>query len=92
MPAIFSGITSLKPTAGRLPLTGQGSDGGLTGVVGIHNTVGIMGRSASDIELCFKELVNLTNLAGVTACPRLVHIQWRDQVAKIQQNKLRIGW
>ena len=44
IPAMFSGITSLKPTAGRLPLTGQGSDGGLIGVVGIFNTIGILAR------------------------------------------------
>ena len=44
IPAMFCGITSLKPTSGRIPLTGQGSDGGMVGAVGLYNTIGIMGR------------------------------------------------
>lgn len=92
MPAIFSGITALKPTSGRIPLTGQGSDGGLAGVVGLHNTLGLMARSANDISVCLKEMLNLENAQGITADPRLVHIPWRDSVAKTGTKKLKIGW
>ncbi len=92
MPAIFSGITSLKPTAGRIPLIGQGSDGGLVGVVGLHNTVGFMAKSASSIEVCMREIVGLDQLPGLAADPRLVQIPWREKVAKAGQQKLRIGW
>ena len=49
IPAAFCGITSLKPTSGRIPLQGQGQDGGLNGVIGQFNTLGFMARSAKDI-------------------------------------------
>jgi Asp-tRNA(Asn)/Glu-tRNA(Gln) amidotransferase A subunit family amidase len=51
-----------------------------------------MARSAKDIQVCFKEIVNLTSLSPLTADPRLVHIPWRDHVAQVGQTRLRIGW
>ncbi len=92
IPAAFAGITSLKPTAGRLPLTGQGSDGGMIGVVGLCNTVGFMARSAEAIEDFAKEILAVSAVDSVTEDARFVPIPWREHVALRDKKKLRIGW
>ncbi len=85
---MYSGITSLKPTAGRIPLIGQGSDGGLVGVVGVHNTLGFMASSVKAIEAFMKEVVDFDRISGFTADPRQVPMPWRSD---IPQKKLKIG-
>jgi hypothetical protein len=55
---MFSGITSLKPTAGRVPVTGQGSDGGIVGVVGLHNTIGFMARWVRRGNVIIRNLIH----------------------------------
>ena len=92
IPAAFCGITSLKPTAGRLPLEGQGLDGGLEGAIGIYNSLGFMTRSAKSLELIMKKfLENLDHFSHARPDARFVPLPWRETVAKRNQ-KLRIGW
>ncbi len=86
---MYSGITSLKPTAGRIPLIGQGSDGGLVGVVGVHNTLGFMASSVKAIEAFMKEVVDFDRISEFTADPRQVPMPWRRDIPK---KKLKIGW
>ncbi len=90
IPANFAGISSLKPTCGRIPIHGQGSDGGLVGVVGLYNTLGFMGRSAAGIEALARDVLNAAD--KVRNDSRFVPIPWREEVALRGKKKLRIGW
>lgn len=87
-PAAFCGCVALKPTAGRLPLSGQGSDGGAPGIVGIHNTTGLLARSAADLGLFLSGLLGESAVRRVTADARFVPMPWRG----IPAGKLKIGW
>ena len=92
MPAMFSGITALKPTSGRLPQSGQGADGGFPGCVGIFNSLGFMSRSAGAIEATMELLLarqTLFNWAPVDA--RFVPLPWDCERARLKK-KLKIGW
>ena len=91
MPAIFSGITALKPTAGRLPLSGQGLDGGLIGVVGLFNTLGFMSKSARGIEECMRLFLNEETVVQINLDARFIPLAWSDKKAK-QGKTLKIGW
>ncbi len=82
----------MKPTAGRLPLSGQGSDGGLVGVVGLYNTIGFMGRSAAGIEELAKEFLSKTSVDKIVEDARFVPLPWREEAALRSKKKLRIGW
>lgn len=91
IPANSCGITSLKPTSGRIPLRGQGSDGGLIGVVGLYNTLGFMAKSARGIEDCLKIFLNEKQILQVNMDARFIPLAWDKRKAKAGQ-KLRIGW
>ena len=92
IPAAFCGITCLKPTAGRLPLAGQGLDGGLEGAIGILNSLGFMTRSAKGLEKLMKLFLDsLDKLSNARPDARFVPIPWRESLAK-QGQKLKIGW
>ncbi len=91
IPAAFCGITSLKPTSGRIPLQGQGQDGGFKGMVGIFNTLGFMAKSAEDIEDFAELMLSEESVVKVKTDPRFVPIKWNHQVQKKGQ-KLKIGW
>ena len=88
---MFSGLTSLKPTAGRIPIAGQGSDGGLIGVVGLYNTLGFMARSAKGIEACLREIVSKNSVSTILNDARFVPLPWQEERTK-SGAKLRIGW
>ena len=92
IPAAASGITSLKPTSGRLPLSGQASDGGLVGVVGLQNTLGFMGRSAAGVEAAARAVLSEASVQRVSGDARFAPLPWREEVALRDKRKLRIGW
>ena len=91
IPAAFCGITSLKPTAGRLPLHGQGLDGGLIGVVGLCNTLGFMARSAKSIDAIMGATLGDHVKGKICNDARFVPLDWNEQRAK-HGEKLKIGW
>ena len=91
IPAMFSGIVALKPTAGRLPLRGQTSDGGFTGFTGLYNSPGFMARSAKDIEECAKLMLSGDAASVIKGDCRFVPLPWRDEQAK-RDKPLRIGY
>ena len=58
LPAHFCGLAALKPTSGRVPVTGVIDDLGQIGALGDPRTqVGILARSARDVALIL-ELVS----------------------------------
>jgi Asp-tRNA(Asn)/Glu-tRNA(Gln) amidotransferase A subunit family amidase len=92
IPAAFCGITSLKPTNGRIPQSGQGSDGGLVGCVGIYNSLGFMSRSAKGIADFVQVVLQKDNLIKYTPVDaRFVPLPWDNMRAK-PERKLKIGW
>ncbi len=88
-PSVLSGTCCLKPTSGRLPQSGQTADGGIPGIVGIHNSLGLMARTVSDVEACLEALLRETSLPLVRGDPRFVPLPWRKED---ESRKLRIGW
>ncbi len=93
VPAHNCGIVSIRPTSGRVPLHGQAVDGGLPGVVGVHNASGFMTRSVDDLELVWSTVLSKESLAmtsSVTSSdPRFVPIPWNPLVDK---SSLTFGW
>jgi len=92
IPSNACGTAALKPTAGRIPLAGQGSDGGLVGVVGLYNTLGFMARTAAAIEECAAHLLAEDNVGKINRDARFVPIPWRHDLSQQQGRKLKIGW
>lgn len=91
IPALFCGITSLKPTAGRIPSSGQGLDGGLVGVVGVLNTLGFLARSAASIEDCLQQILRDDKISLISRDARFCPVSWNESRARNGQ-LLRIGW
>ena len=60
-------------------------------MVGLHNTMGFMARSAHGIEDLARQLLAERSVASVTDDPRFVPLPWREEVAKAGK-KLKIGW
>ncbi len=93
MPAHFSGISSIKPTSGRLPESGQGNDGGFPGLVGSFNSIGVLGRTAAAVAEMFEHMLLRKILLERTplADARFVPMPWDADRAK-PGKKLKIGW
>jgi len=90
IPSNACGTVALKPTSGRIPLSGQGSDGGLVGVVGIYNTLGFMARSAHAIEDTLTHFLSSDNIHRIDRDSRFVPVSWRSDI--FGKRKLKIGW
>ena len=88
---MFSGIASLKPTAGRLPQSGQGSDGGLLGVVTVKNSLGFMSRSVKALEACMSRVLSEATCRQISTDPRFLPIPWRAGL-RDRKDCLKIGW
>lgn len=89
-PAALCGVCGLKPTSGRLPLSGQASDGGLPGVVGIHNSPGLLAKTAGDVARCLEALLSAETVGRVRDDARFVPMPWREKL--LGERKLTIGW
>ncbi len=97
-PAAFCGACTLKPTSGRLPSSGQESDGGLPGIVGVRHSLGFLCRGAADLAEAMDAVVSATAAAEVPAAaaavrtdPRFVPVPW-DREELRSRRRLRIGW
>jgi len=74
VPAHFSGICGLKPTPGRLPISGHYPPVG--GPFALLGVIGPLARAVADLKLLFEVL------AGPDwgdACSAPVPVQWRDE-------------
>ncbi len=68
LPAHFCGLASLKPSAGRVPLTGVIDDEGQLGTLGDPRTqVGPLARSAEDVALLLRIVAGPDGRDGGTA-------------------------
>jgi amidase len=90
IPSNYCGTVALKPTTGRIPVSGQGSDGGLVGVVGLYNTLGFMARSAAAVEEAMVQLLSEKSVPRIDRDARFVPLAWRPEMAG--GKKLKIGW
>lgn len=92
VPAHNCGSVSLKPTSGRLPLHGQGVDGGLPGMVGVFNSSILMARTVGDLtevltRLLLSEEKILQEISNRD--PRFIPIKWRPHLL---QEKKQLGF
>jgi amidase len=68
LPAHFCGLASIKPSAGRVPLTGVLDDEGQLGTLGDPRTqVGPLARSVDDVELLLRILAGPDGVDGGVA-------------------------
>jgi Asp-tRNA(Asn)/Glu-tRNA(Gln) amidotransferase A subunit family amidase len=84
VPAHFSGICGLKPTPGRIPVTGHfPASAGPFALIGV---VGPMARSVADLKVLF-EVMQGTDIGDTCAAP--VPVRWPS---KKEARKLRIAY
>ncbi len=87
VPAHFNGICGLKPTAGRLPVSGSPCYEIFPGNEAIPDSAGVLARSVADVRLAY----------GVLAAPGLEVEDWRAVPAPVRDpaavdvHGLRVG-
>src|SRR5689334_20619528 len=84
VPAHFSGICGLKPTPGRIPITGHWPESG--GPFALLGVVGPMARSVEDLELIFRVIAGF-DAGDPMAAPIEFH-----EVAEHELRTIRIGY
>ena len=88
IPAHFSGCYAIKPVYGRFPA--QGCRGPVNGYEAIKTTLGPMGRSVQDVELCFRAVAQAAMKRRIFATQNnVLPLPWRDVD---RPEKLRIGY
>jgi amidase len=93
LPAHFCGLASIKPSAGRVSLTGVVDDAGQLGTLGDPRTqVGLLARSVADVDLALRTIagpdgrdggvapVPLADLAGVDSRDLRVAMQTENEL------------
>lgn len=84
VPAHFSGICGLKPTPGRIPITGHWPESG--GPFALLGVVGPMARSAEDLEIIFGVV------AGFDAGDPMAAPIALNEVAEQELRSIKIGY
>ena len=84
VPAHFSGICGLKPTPGRIPITGHWPESG--GPFALLGVVGPMARSAEDLEIIFGVI------AGFDAGDPMAAPIALNEVAEQELRSIKIGY
>jgi len=86
-------VSTLKPTLGRLPCSGQASDGGLAGIVGVAGTTGFLTRTPEDLAVVMRVATEeAARLSSSLNDARLAPMSWRESEAGQNGRRLRIGW
>src|SRR5690348_2906489 len=84
VPAHFSGICGLKPTPGRIPITGHWPESG--GPFALLGVVGPMARTVEDLEIIFRVIAGF-DAGDPMAAPIEFH-----EVAEHELRTIRIGY
>src|SRR5690349_2262490 len=84
VPAHFSGICGLKPTPGRVPITGHWPESG--GPFALLGVVGPMARTVEDLEIIFRVIAGF-DAGDPMAAPIEFH-----EVAEHELRTIRIGY
>ncbi|KZM28835.1 Amidase [Ascochyta rabiei] len=88
IPALCCGISSIKPTASRVPFAGGAPPGRLGSPGQILLAIGPCGRSIRDYELFLRAVAQARPWL---LDPTALNIPWRTADAEIKKRKLRFG-
>ncbi|KAG9200632.1 hypothetical protein G6514_006810 [Epicoccum nigrum] len=88
IPALCCGISSIKPSASRLPFAGKVPPGRLGSPGQILPVIGPCGRSVRDYELFLRTVVSARPWK---LDPMVLNIPWRTPDAELRTRKLRFG-
>jgi Asp-tRNA(Asn)/Glu-tRNA(Gln) amidotransferase A subunit family amidase len=88
IPALCCGISSIKPSASRLPFAGKVPPGRLGSPGQILPVIGPCGRSVRDYELFLRTVVSARPWK---LDPMVLNIPWRTPDAELRTKKLRFG-
>lgn len=88
IPAYCNGTFGLRPTARRIPYSGQAS-GARAGTFGILPAAGPLARSVRDIEYFMKSILSYDVW---TVDEAVISVPWRDIAAQPKANNLKLGF